>query len=58
MAELKIATVRAQVALSLITDFKNYSEFAPAEYHVAEVTTMLDQVVSWSNALTTVRTAA
>ena len=58
MAELKVATVRAQVALSLMTDFKNFSEFAPADYHVAEVTTMLDQVVSWSNALTTVRTAA
>ncbi|WP_328328524.1 NAD(P)H-dependent oxidoreductase [Kribbella sp. NBC_00382] len=58
MAELKVATVRAQVALSLMTDFKNFSEFTPAEYHVAEVTTMLDQVVSWGNALTTVRTAA
>jgi NAD(P)H-dependent FMN reductase len=58
MAELKVATVRAQVALSLITDFKNYSEFIPAEYHVAEVTTMLDQVVSWSNALATTRTTA
>jgi NAD(P)H-dependent FMN reductase len=58
MAELKVATVRAQVALSLITDFKNYSEFTPAEYHEAEVTAMLDQVVSWSNALATVRPAA
>jgi NAD(P)H-dependent FMN reductase len=58
MAELKVATVRAQVALSLMTDFKNYSEFTPAEYHVAAVNTMLDQVVSWSNALSTTRVAA
>ncbi|MGS2648396.1 NAD(P)H-dependent oxidoreductase [Streptosporangium sp. LJ11] len=57
MAELKVATVRAQVALSLMTDFKNYTEFAPAEYHVASVDAMLDQVVSWSNALATVRAA-
>ncbi|MEU4405364.1 NAD(P)H-dependent oxidoreductase [Streptosporangium sp. NPDC023963] len=57
MAELKVATVRAQVALSLMTDFRNYTEFAPAEYHVASVDAMLDQVVSWSNALATVRAA-
>ncbi|HET6299674.1 MAG TPA: NAD(P)H-dependent oxidoreductase [Kribbella sp.] len=57
MGELKVADVRNQVALSLITDFKNYSEFTPADYHVAEVGTMLDQVVSWSNALATVRNA-
>ncbi|MEU4534139.1 NAD(P)H-dependent oxidoreductase [Streptosporangium sp. NPDC023825] len=55
MAELKVATVRAQVALSLMTDFRNYTEFAPAEHHVAAVDAMLDQVVSWSNALATVR---
>jgi NAD(P)H-dependent FMN reductase len=58
MGELKVADVRNQVTLSLITDFKNYSEFTPADYHVAEVGTMLDQVVSWSNALSTVREAA
>jgi hypothetical protein len=58
MGELKVATVRAQVALSLFTDFKNFSEFAPADHHDAEVTTMFDQVISWSNALATTRTAA
>jgi NAD(P)H-dependent FMN reductase len=31
MAELEVATVRSQVALSLATDFKNHSEFAPAD---------------------------
>jgi NAD(P)H-dependent FMN reductase len=58
MGELKVADVRAQVALSLITDFKNFSEFAPADYHVPEVGTVLDQVVEWSNALVTLRNAA
>jgi NAD(P)H-dependent FMN reductase len=57
MAELQVADVRAQVALSLITDFVNYSEFAPNEYHVAEVAVMLDQVVAWSEALEPLRTA-
>jgi NAD(P)H-dependent FMN reductase len=55
MAELKVATVRNRVALSIVTDFRNHSEFAPAEYHVAATTTMLDQVVAWSNALAPIR---
>ncbi len=58
MGELRVADVRAQVALSLATDFKNYSEFAPAEYHVAEVQTVLDQVVEWSGALAHLRKPA
>jgi NAD(P)H-dependent FMN reductase len=57
MGELKVADVRNQVTLSLMTDFKNFSEFTPAEYQEAQVTAMLDQVVSWSNALATVRAA-
>jgi NAD(P)H-dependent FMN reductase len=55
MGELKVADVRAQVALSLITDFVNYSEFVPNEYHVAEVDTLLDEVVAWSAALAPLR---
>ena len=58
MGELMVADVRAQVTLSLITDFVNYSEFAPNEYHLAEVDTVLDQVVAWSNALAPLRAAA
>jgi NAD(P)H-dependent FMN reductase len=58
MGELQVADVRAQVALSLITDFVNYSEFAPNEYHVAEVDTLFDQVVAWSEALAPLRTVA
>jgi NAD(P)H-dependent FMN reductase len=55
MAELQIADVRAQVMLSLFTDFENFSTFKPAEFQVAAVTAMLDQVVSWSGALQAVR---
>ena len=58
MGELQMADVRAQVALSLATDFENYSEFKPSDAHLPNLTTMLDQLVSWSNALSTVRSDA
>ncbi len=57
MGEVQVADVRAQVALSLATDFENYSTFAPASYHEQTMTTMLDQVILWTNALKTTRTA-
>lgn len=54
-AELQIATVRAQVALSLADDFENYSEFTPRDQALPQVETMLDQLVSWTKALESVR---
>jgi NAD(P)H-dependent FMN reductase len=55
MGELMIADVRAQVMLSLFSDFINYSEFKPNPIHDQEVNTMLDQVILWSNALRKIR---
>lgn len=55
MAELQIADVREQVALSLFTDFENYSVFKPAQFHEAKITAMLDQVISWGTALQAIR---
>jgi NAD(P)H-dependent FMN reductase len=55
MGELQIADVRAQVALSLRTDFENYTVFKPADHHVKAVGAMLDQVIAWGAALKTVR---
>ena len=55
MAELQIATVRSQVALSLFTDFADFSEFRPAAFHEKSLNTMLDQLVAWGEALKTVR---
>ena len=55
MAELQVADVRAQVMLSLFTDFKNFSVFQPAEFQAGAVNAMLDQVVSWGTALKAVR---
>jgi NAD(P)H-dependent FMN reductase len=56
MAELQVATVRAQVQLSLFNDFENFSIFKPASYHEKTVNTMLDQVIAWGSALKTLRT--
>ena len=58
MGELQVADVRAQVALSLATDFENYRTFTPAAYHEPALTTMLDQVIAWSTALQPLRQTA
>jgi NAD(P)H-dependent FMN reductase len=55
MAELQVATVRAQVSLSLFTDFRDFSTFTPAGHHEPAVTAMLDQVITWASALKAVR---
>jgi len=55
MAELQVAGVRAQVALSLYTDFADFSRFTPADHQLDAANAVLDQVVSWSTALAPVR---
>lgn len=55
MAELQVATVRAQVSLSLATDFKDMKEFTPAERHKKDLDTMVQQLVAWGEALKAVR---
>jgi NAD(P)H-dependent FMN reductase len=56
--ELQMADVRQQVALSLITEFENFSVFKPGDYNLAALETMLDQVVAWSTALAPLRLSA
>ena len=55
MAELQIATVRAQVMFSLFTDFENFSTFKPAAMHEGTLKTMVDQLVTWASAMKSVR---
>lgn len=55
MAELQVADVRAQVALSLYTDFENFKTFKPASYQEQALNTMLDQLISWGTALKALR---
>ncbi len=57
MAEVQIATVRNQVALSLKTDFENYTKLTPAAYQEKSVQQMLDQLCAWTTAMQSVRAA-
>jgi NAD(P)H-dependent FMN reductase len=55
MAEVQVATVRNQVALSLFTDFENYTTFKPDPRHEKSLGGMLDQLVAWAGAMKTLR---
>jgi NAD(P)H-dependent FMN reductase len=55
LAEIQVATVRSQVALSLFTDFENFSVFRPNEHQTGALAATLDQVVRWSQALQPLR---
>ena len=55
LAELQVATVRAQLTLNSYTDFENFYEFEPTGQHAETLNTVFDQVVSWGTALQAVR---
>ena len=55
MAEVQVADVRAHVSLSQFTDYENFSVFKPADWHLNQLNTMLDQLVAWSGALKSLR---
>jgi NAD(P)H-dependent FMN reductase len=55
--ELKMADVRTQVALSMFTEFVNFSRLAPGEYQVQALNTLIDEVIAWSGALAPLRAA-
>ena len=55
LGELAVADVRTHPALSLFTDFENGQTFKPAQMQEETVGQLLEQVVSWSTALKSVR---
>jgi NAD(P)H-dependent FMN reductase len=55
LSECQVAHVRAQVMLSLFTDFENFSAFKPAAAHEKSLATMLDQLIAWAAAMKAVR---
>ena len=55
MAELQIADVRAQLMLSLLDDFENFSTFRPRPQHDDTLETMLDQLIAWGGAMRAMR---
>ncbi len=52
---LGMADVGHQVAISLLTDFENYTTFAPRAHHAAALNKTLDQLIAWSAALAPLR---
>lgn len=55
LGELSVADVRVHPALSLFTDFENGNQFKPKEVQEDSVNQMLDQLIPWSTALSTIR---
>jgi NAD(P)H-dependent FMN reductase len=55
MGEIKVADVRAQVALSLAADFENFTTFKPHERHAKTLHSMADELIAWGQALKTLR---
>jgi len=58
MGELKVADVRAQCALSLFTDFENFTTFKPQPRQEAAVEAMLGDLIPWGRALQAMRLEA
>ena len=55
VSNVELADVRAQVGLSLFTDFENFTTFKPDPRHEKSVNAMLDQVLTWGGALRPLR---
>jgi NAD(P)H-dependent FMN reductase len=55
LGELKVADVRKHPTLSIFTDFKDFTVFAPAKLHINNVHDMLNETIAWSGALKTLR---
>lgn len=55
LGELLVADVRVHPALSLFTDFENGTDFMPKSVQEDSVNQMLDQLTTWSKALSTTR---
>lgn len=58
MAEIGIADVKTSVPLTIALDFSPARELKPRERAETQLTQMLDQVLSWTGALGSVRAAA
>lgn len=55
--ELQMADVRAQVALPFATDFENFKTFTPSDSAEEALKPLLEQLISWTTALKTIRTS-
>lgn len=55
MGELQVAVVRAQLMLSLYTDWQEFREFRPAAHHGKSLATLAEQLIAWGGALQLLR---
>ncbi|NKE60396.1 NAD(P)H-dependent oxidoreductase [Lentzea sp. PSKA42] len=55
VGELKLADVRTSVSLSMFHDFEGFTHFTPTEIQSTTLTTMIDELVDWSEALAPLR---
>ena len=55
LSELQMATVRTQLAFFLKTDFENFKNLKPASHHVKTLNTMIEELISWGEALKSTR---
>lgn len=53
--ELQMADVRANVSLSLLTDFEGFTELKPSDHQARVLDTLLGEVIAWSKALAPLR---
>jgi NAD(P)H-dependent FMN reductase len=53
--ELKMADVRTGVALSMFADFEDFSRLKPGPHQEQALSTMFDELLAWSEALTPMR---
>jgi NAD(P)H-dependent FMN reductase len=53
--ELQMADVRTNVALSMFTDFREFTEFAPGAHQEQALHVLFGEVVAWSEALAPLR---
>lgn len=55
LGELQVATVRAQVSVSIFDDMQNFTEMTPRDFQARNIQTMLDQTERWAGALKPLR---
>ncbi len=53
--ELQMADVRTNVALSLFTDFENFTDLKPGAHQAQLLDTLFGEVIAWSQALAPLR---
>ena len=53
--ELQMADVRTNVALSLFTEFENFTDFKPSDRQAQVLDTLFGEVIAWSQALAPLR---